>query len=75
MATDSEKAAQLLRGYDQRISQLEQEQEPDAPANIIEGVSDVSQMVDVVSTAVIEVSPSSWDDTVTADWDDTMTWG
>lgn len=72
MASDSAKAASLIRGHEERIRQLEERNEPDLPANLVKVVSEDSEATDSVSRTVEEASPGKWDQDT---WDGTLEFG
>lgn len=65
MASDSEQAAQILRGLDKRISRLEEDQQPEGPANIIRVDDGDSRLWDDASFSTTETTGTKWG---SADW-------
>lgn len=65
MVSDAAKSAQILRGHEERIRQLEESENPDQPANLIAVSEEDSRLWDDVSTSTTSTTATKWD---SSDW-------
>lgn len=54
--TDNHRAAEILRGHDRRIRDLEEEREPEGRVSLIRGTTDAA-VTDEETTATVEDDP------------------